>query len=39
MPTYLLIDNGSVQAAATLQLRHVVQAVSERTGKQIHPVS
>lgn len=39
MPTYLLIDNGSVQAAATLQLRHVVQAVSERTGKHIHPVS
>ncbi|CAA6827629.1 MAG: Cobalamin biosynthesis protein CbiX [uncultured Thiotrichaceae bacterium] len=39
MPTYLLIDNGSVQASATLQLRQVAQMVSERTGKPIHPVS
>lgn len=39
MPIYLLIDNGSVQASATLQLRELARAVSERTGKQIHPVS
>lgn len=39
MSKYLLIDNGSVQASATLQLRDVAQAVSKRTGKYIHPVS
>lgn len=39
MSCYLLIDNGSVQAAATLQLRYLAKSVSERTGKQVHPVS
>lgn len=39
MPTYLLIDNGSKKAAATLALRKLASNLSEQTGRIIHPVS
>ena len=39
MPTYLLIDNGSKKAQATLALRKLAEKLSEQTGKSIYPVS
>lgn len=39
MPVYLLIDNGSKKAAATLALRKLSVSLSEQTGKSIYPVS
>lgn len=39
MPIYLLIDNGSKKAQATLALRQLAVHLSEKTGKLIHPVS
>ena len=39
MPVVLLIDNGSVRAAATLQLRYIAKCLSEKTSQKIHPVS
>ena len=39
MPVYLLVDNGSKQADATLYLRGLTTRLSEYTGKTIHPVS
>ncbi len=39
MTTFLLVDNGSIKAAATLQLRRIAQQLSERSGKQVYPVS
>lgn len=39
MTTFLLVDNGSIKAAATLQLRRIAQQLSERSGKHVYPVS
>ena len=39
MPTIMLVDNGSVRANATLQLRSISEALSEYSGLIIHPVS
>lgn len=39
MPTYLLVDNGSKQPQATLALRRLAQALSEQSGRTVHPVS
>lgn len=39
MPTYLLIDNGSKKAEATLALRKLAIKLTEQTGKSVHPVS
>lgn len=39
MAVILLIDNGSVRANATLQLRQLANDLSVKTGKQIEPVS
>lgn len=39
MPEILLVDNGSVRADATKQLRKLAQGLSDRAGKKIHPVS
>lgn len=39
MPVILLVDNGSVRANATIQLRHLAVQLSNKTGQQIHPVS
>lgn len=39
MPVYLLVDNGSKQPDATLALRRLAAALSQHTGKTIHPVS
>lgn len=39
MPTYLLIDNGSKKAEATLALRKLAANLVEKTGKTIYPVS
>jgi len=39
MPTIMLVDNGSVRANATLQLRIISKALSEYSGLTIHPVS
>jgi len=39
MSVILLVDNGSVRAAATKQLRQLAQALSEYSGQTIHPVS
>lgn len=38
-PTILLVDNGSSRAQATLQLRHIADALSVKTQQKIHPVS
>ena len=38
-PAILLVDNGSVRAQATLQLRHLAKDLSDKTGHLIHPVS
>jgi sirohydrochlorin ferrochelatase len=35
----LLLDNGSLRAAATLQLRELSEALSGRIGKKVHAVS
>jgi len=37
--TVALIDNGSLEPAAQLNLRAVAAALSERTGVRVHPVS
>ena len=39
MTTFLLVDNGSIKAAATLQLRRIAQQLSECSGKHVYPVS
>lgn len=39
MPVVLLIDNGSVRANATLQLRVLSNKLSDKTSQKIHPVS
>lgn len=39
MSVILLVDNGSRRAAATLQLRQLAAAVTERTGQTVYPVS
>lgn len=39
MPVYLLVDNGSKQADATLALRRLATQLSQHTGKTIHPIS
>ena len=39
MPTIMLVDNGSVKANATLQLRSISKSLSEYSGLTIHPVS
>ena len=38
-PVFLLVDNGSLQPAATLRLRHLADALSRRTGRTVEPVS
>lgn len=39
MPTIMLVDNGSRRAETTLALRRLAHALSERSAKQVHPVS
>ncbi|GAA0396409.1 hypothetical protein GCM10009133_01870 [Cocleimonas flava] len=39
MPCILLIDNGSLRANATLQLRNLAEILSIESGFKIHPVS
>lgn len=39
MPTCLLVDNGSLRAAATLQLREVASRLERATGQSVAPVS
>ena len=39
MSVILLVDNGSVRAAATRQLRKLAEALSQHAGLTIHPVS
>jgi len=39
MPVYLLMDNGSKQPEATLQLRRLAAGLSRHTGRRVHPVS
>lgn len=39
MPCVLLIDNGSLRANATLQLRKLAQELTIESGQKIHPVS
>ncbi|WP_299878162.1 sirohydrochlorin chelatase [uncultured Cocleimonas sp.] len=39
MPCILLIDNGSLRANATLQLRKLAEKLSIESGHKIHPVS
>ena len=39
MPKILLVDDGSIRADATKQLRQLAQNLSNQTGKKIHPVS
>jgi sirohydrochlorin ferrochelatase len=39
MPKILLVDNGSIRAEATKQLRQLAQNLGEQTGSKIHPVS
>lgn len=39
MSVILLVDNGSVRAAATKQLRKLAHALSQHAGQTIHPVS
>jgi len=38
-PTLLLVDNGSIKPAATLQLRKIAVKLGELTNQKIHPVS
>ncbi len=38
-PIFILSDNGSTKASATLQLRSIAQQLSERTKQTIYPVS
>lgn len=38
-PAILLVDNGSLQPAATLRLRALAAALAVRTGREIEPVS
>lgn len=39
MPVYMLLDNGSRRAEATLALRRLAQALSRHSGETVHPVS
>lgn len=39
MPVILLLDNGSVRASATIQLRNIADALSKASEQRIHPVS
>jgi len=39
MPVYLVIDNGSKKAEATLRLRELANKLSIESSKKIHPVS
>ena len=39
MPCVLLIDNGSLRANATLQLRKLAEKLNLKSGQKIHPVS
>lgn len=39
MTTFLLVDNGSKRAAATLQLHHIAQQLSDRSNQYVYPVS
>lgn len=39
MPVVLLLDNGSVRANATLQLRDLSKRLGDKTSQKIHPVS
>ena len=39
MPIIMIVDNGSVRANATLQLRNISKALSEYSGLTVHPVS
>jgi len=38
-PTILLVDNGSIKPAATLQLKKIAEQLGERTKQKIYPVS
>ena len=38
-PVILLVDNGSMRAAATLSLRAIAARLSEASGRPVHPVS
>lgn len=38
-PTVLLVDNGSLQPAATLNLRRLAKALGDRVGRSVEPVS
>lgn len=39
MPTIMLVDNGSLRPTATLQLRHLATALSQKIQQTVHPVS
>ena len=39
MPTYLLVDNGSKKAEATLKLRELAKQLSITSAKKVYPVS
>lgn len=39
MSTILLVDNGSIKASATLQLRNIAKQLSDRIHQKTHPVS
>ena len=39
MSIIMLLDNGSLRATATLQLRRLAKELSNKVGKEIHPVS
>jgi len=39
MSIYLLVDNGSLRPAATLQLRQIAKQLGEQSNQQIHAVS
>lgn len=39
MPIIMLVDNGSVRAEATIQLRKLAQSLGEQSGHTVHPVS
>ncbi len=38
-PTIILVDNGSIKPAATLQLRKIAKQLSDKTNQKIHPIS
>ncbi|PVV05915.1 MAG: hypothetical protein B6D77_17310 [gamma proteobacterium symbiont of Ctena orbiculata] len=39
IPQVLLVDNGSIQPRATLNLRHLAAELSQCSGSRVHPVS